>query len=184
MSKESKSIDVKVNVPLTSASFMSIVLIGLLSLIGYAGYLGVNSVWKFTHPQFNVSLDGFKSLGYIAKNLPVPPIPGPSFLNEIKPEESATATFISSVNTFKPEFRSKFPESKLLDISDNEVLNFGWEFCRSKSEIISKGEKFVEEDVIKTFQARLVLQYPRLSGLDQYLDAVGKRAFEHLCGGN
>ncbi len=41
-STPSKSVQVKV--PLTGASFMSVLLICLLTLIGYSGYLGVKSI--------------------------------------------------------------------------------------------------------------------------------------------
>ena len=65
--KNSKVVDVKIKIPLTTVSITSFFLIGLLTLIGYSGYLAVNSIWKFTHPQINVSLDALKSLKYIAE---------------------------------------------------------------------------------------------------------------------
>jgi len=36
---------------------------------------------------------------------------------------------------------------------------------------------------VKAFQAKFVLRYPRVEGLDVYLDGVGQAAFDHLCGG-
>ena len=75
--KNSNAIEVKVRLPITKVSIMSLVLAGLLTLMGYAGYLGVNSIWKFTHPQFNVSFDALKSLDYIARGISIPAIQGP-----------------------------------------------------------------------------------------------------------
>ena len=181
----SKSVEVKVNVPLTSTSFMSLLLITLISLVGYSGYLGVNSVWKFTHPQFNFSVDSVKSLAYIAKGLKVPPLPGPNFSIGSAPQESATATYLQSVAEFKSQFRAKFPDSKLADLSDNEILNMGWEMCKAKEQSLSKNNgTYSRDDIISAFQAKLIFSYPTIRGLNEFVAGVGNKAFDNLCGGN
>jgi hypothetical protein len=182
--KKSKSVEVKVKVPVTGSSFMILLLASLLALIGYSGYLGVNSIWKFTHPQFNVSLDSLQSLKYIANGVKIPPIAGPTFENGVAPTESATATYIQKVGEFKIEFRDQFPGSKLLTISNNEVLNIGWSFCMAKQESIAKHGNYSKTDIINAHQAKFILKYPRISGLDVYLDGIGNRAFDYLCGEN
>ncbi len=182
--KESKSIDVKISLPITKVSFMSLVLVGLLTLVGYAGYLGVNSVWKFTHPQFNVSLDSFKSLGYIARGVGVPPIPGPNFINNVAPQDSDKANYLKAMSDFKVDFRTQFPQSRLLGISDNELLNIGWAFCTAKADSIAQSGDYSREDILETFESRFVLRYPGIEGLGIFLSAVAQNSFDQLCRGN
>jgi len=178
-----KSIEVKVRLPLTKVSLMSLLLAGLLTLIGYAGYLGVNSIWKFTHPQFNVSLDALKSLDYIARGVSIPPIPGPLFNTPDAPTSEAKTNYLKAVNEYEVEFRTQFPQSKLLNLSDNELFNIGTAFCSAKKEAIEKSGDFSREEIVKTFQAKFVLRYPGIEGLGVYLDAIAQRAFDQLCGG-
>ena len=182
--KASNSIEVKVRLPITKVSLMTLLLAGLLTLMGYAGYLGVNSIWKFTHPQFNVSLDALKSLNYIAKNVSVPPIPGPLFNTSDAPTSEARANYLKAINEYEVEFRTQYPQSKLLNLSDNELLNIGTAFCSAKKEAIEKSGDFSREEIVETFQAKYVLRYPGIKGLGVYLDAVAQRAFDQLCGGN
>lgn len=181
--KSSNSIEVKVKLPVTKVSIMSVILIGLLTLMGYSGYLGVNSIWKFTHPQFNVSLDALKSLDYIARGVSIPPIPGPLFNAPGAPSDTAKANYLKSITDFEVDFRAKYPQSKLLNISDNELFNIGTAFCTAKKDAISKNGDFSREEIVKTFQATFVLRYPGIVGLGEYLDAVAQRAFDQLCGG-
>ena len=49
--KKNSTKDVSVSIPVTKVSIMTIVVALLISLVGYSGYLGVKSVWKFTHPE-------------------------------------------------------------------------------------------------------------------------------------
>lgn len=179
---KSKSIEVKVRLPLTKVSIMSLLLACLLTLIGYAGYLGVNSVWKFTHPQFNVSLDSLKSLQYIAKGVPLPAIPGPIFNEDDSPTDIAKANYLKAINEFEKEFRKKHPYSRLLNISDNELLNIGTAFCTAKKEVMTKSGKYSRKEIIETFQATFVLRYFYINGLSDYLDGVAQSAFDQLCG--
>ena len=181
--KESKSIEVKVSLPITKVSMMSLLLVGLLTLIGYAGYLGVNSVWKFTHPQVNVSLDALKSLGYIARQVSIPAIQGPYINNPNAPNDTAKASYLKAITEYEVEFRTTYPQSKLLNISDNELFNIGDAICTAKKDAIAKSGEFSREEIINAFQAKFVLRYPRIEGLGIYLDAIGQRAFDHLCGG-
>jgi hypothetical protein len=92
--KGSNSIEVKVKLPVTKVSIMSVLLAGLLTLMGYAGYLGVNSIWKFTHPQFNVSLDALKSIGYIASKASMPTFPKPAFNNPGDPDTTEQENYM------------------------------------------------------------------------------------------
>jgi energy-converting hydrogenase Eha subunit C len=181
--KESKSIEVKVSLPITKVSMMSLLLAGLLTLMGYAGYLGVSSVWKFTHPQVNVSLDALKSLGYIARQVSIPAFPGPYLNNPNAPSDTAKASYLKAINEFEVEFRAEYPQSKLLNISDNELFNIGDAICSAKKESIAKSGDYSREEIINAFQAKFVLRYPGIEGLGMYIDAVGQRAFDHLCGG-
>ena len=162
---------------------MSLLLVGLLTLIGYAGYLGVNSVWKFTHPQVNVSLDALKSLGYIARQVSIPAIQGPYINNPNAPNDTAKASYLKAITEYEVEFRTNYPQSKLLNISDNELFNIGDAICTAKKDAIAKSGEFSREEIINAFQAKFVLRYPRIEGLGIYLDAIGQRAFDHLCGG-
>lgn len=179
----SKSIEVKLSLPVTKVSIMSLLLAGLLTLMGYAGYLGVNSVWKFTHPQFNVSFDALRSLDYIARGVSVPPIPGPLFDSPDAPSDIAKANYLKAITEYEVEFRALFPQSKLLNISDNELFNIGNAFCTAKKEEISKTGDFSKEEIVRAFQAKYVLRYPGIEGLGIYLDAIAQRAFDQLCGG-
>lgn len=177
--KQSKSVQVKV--PLTGASFMSVLLIGLLTVIGYSGFLGVKSIWNFTHPKFNISADGFRALAYIAKNQSIPPLPFPAFTTSVTPEAAAQSEFLTQVSVFKSEFRTKFPGSKLLTLSDNDVLSMGDSFCMAKEKSMTETGTFSPEEIIAAHQAKFVLQYPMMPGLDVYLAGVGQRAFDNLC---
>ncbi len=178
-STPSKSVQVKV--PLTGASFMSVLLICLLTLIGYSGYLGVKSIWDFTHPKFNISADGFRALAYIATNQGIPPLPFPAFTTEVAPDPTAQSEYLSQVNIFKGEFRTKFPGSKLLGLSDNDILAMGDSFCKAKEKSVKETGSFNPEEIIAAHQAKFVLQYPTMSGLDVYLAGIGQRAFDNLC---
>ena len=177
----SGSIEVKVRLPVTKVSIMSFFLAGLLALMGYAGYLGVNSIWKFTHPQFNVSVDSLKSLEYIARNASVPPIPGPLFNTPDAPDDSAKANYIKAIKEYEVEFRNQFPQSKLLNLSDNELFNIGLAFCSVKKEELAKSGDYSRDEIINAFQAKFLFRYPFVKGLDVYLNAVAQRAFDHLC---
>lgn len=179
----SNAIEVKVRLPITKVSLMSLLLAGLLTLMGYAGYLGVNSIWKFTHPQFNVSFDALKSLDYIARGVSIPPIPGPLFNTPDAPTIEAQTNYLKAINEYEVEFRTKYPQSKLLNLSDNELFNIGTSFCTAKKEAIEKSGDFSREEIVKTFQAKYVLRYPGIQGLGVYLDAIAQRAFDQLCGG-
>ncbi len=181
--KVSNSIEVKVRLPITKVSVMSLLLAGLLSLMGYAGYLGVNSIWKFTHPQFNVSFDALKSLDYIARGVSIPPIPGPLFNTPDAPTIEAQTNYLKAINEYEVEFRTQYPQSKLLNLSDNELFNLGTSFCSAKKEAIEKSGDFSREEIVKNFQAKYVLRYPGIQGLGVYLDAIAQRAFDQLCGG-
>lgn len=181
--KVSNSIEVKVRLPITKVSVMSLLLAGLLTLMGYAGYLGVNSIWKFTHPQFNVSFDALKSLDYIARGVSIPPIPGPLFNTPDAPTIEAKTNYLKAINEYEVEFRTQYPKSKLLNLSDNELFNLGTSFCSAKKEAIEKSGDFSREEIVKNFQAKYVLRYPGIEGLGVYLDAIAQRAFDQLCGG-
>ena len=181
--KSSSAIEVKVRLPITKVSIMSVVLAGLLAVMGYAGYLGVNSIWRFTHPQFNVSFDALKSLDYIARGISIPAIPGPYINKPDAPSDSAKANYLKAITEYEVEFRTLFPKSKLLNISDNELFNVGDAFCTAKKDAIAKTGDYSREEIVKAFQAKYVLRYPGIEGLGIYLDAVGQRAFDQLCGG-
>ena len=98
--KSSNAIEVKVRLPITKVSIMSLVLAGLLAVMGYAGYLGVNSIWKFTHPQFNVSLDALKSIGYIASKASMPSFPKPAFNNPGDPDTTEQGNYMKAISGF------------------------------------------------------------------------------------
>jgi hypothetical protein len=181
--KTSNSIEVKVRLPITRVSVMSVLLAGLLLIVGYSGYLGVNSIWKFTHPKFNVSVDVLKSLDYIARGVSIPAIPGPIFNSIDGPSDIAKENYLKAITDYEVEFRNQFPQSKLLDISDNELFNIGNAFCSTKKEEIAKSGNFSRQEIVETFQAKFVLRYPGIDGLGIYLDAVAQRAFDQLCGG-
>jgi hypothetical protein len=182
--KQAKSLEVNMKVPLTGASFMSVLLICLLALIGYSGYLGVNSIWKFTHPKFAISTDRFRALGYLAKNQVIPPMPSPTFSTSVQPDAASQTEFLSQVSIFKSEFRSKFPGSKLLRLSDNDVLTMGDSFCSAKEKSIIETGNYSADEIISAHQAKFLLQYPLMSGLDFYLAGIGQRSFDYLCRSN
>lgn len=178
------SVQVKVRIPITTVSVTSVLLICLLSAIGYAGYLGVKSVWNFTHPQVNVSLDSFRAIVYIAKGTEIPILASPSFPDDKKPGEIDQQVYLASMTEFKKEFRIEHPRSKLLNISNNELISMGWGFCQAKDEAIAKDNEFDRTEIIKAFESKLVLRYPGMNGLGIYIDGVGQRAFDYLCRSN
>ena len=90
---------------------------------------------------------------------------------------------MKAINEFEVEFRAEYPQSKLLNISDNELFNIGDAICSAKKESIAKSGDYSREEIINAFQAKFVLRYPGIEGLGMYIDAVGQRAFDHLCGG-
>ena len=179
-----KSIEISVGVPVTKTSFMSLIVILLVALMGYAGFLGANSIWKFTHPQFNVSLDSLKSLGYIAKGVAIPPIAGPTLSDGFNIPEDKTASYLQSLEDFKNEFRIKHQDSKLLQIPDTDLLNLGWSLCKAKDAEYSKSGAFDEKAAIMAMKAKFVLRYWQIDGLSEFLDGVSARALQNLCGGN
>ena len=181
--KNSKVVDVKIKIPLTTVSITSFFLIGLLTLIGYSGYLAVNSIWKFTHPQINVSLDALKSLKYIAEGSSIPTFQRPAFNKPGDPGITQQGNYMKALSEYKTEFRAKYPESKLLKITDNELYNIGYAFCTAKSDSIAKSGEYSRDEIIESFQAKFVLRYRNIKELGEYIDAVGQRAFDHLCGG-
>ncbi len=182
--KTSKSVEVKVNIPVTHTSVTILILALLLSLVGFSGYLGVKSVWKFTHPQFNVSFDNFKALAYIAKGQVSPPQVLSTYFNENGPGDVAKKEFIDSVTTFKSEFRDQFKNSRLAQLADNEFFNLATSFCEAKQKSIDETGKFSAAEIIATHQSKYVLRYPGMNGLDAFVAGVGQRAFEHLCKDN
>lgn len=182
--KPDKSVEVKVDVPVSKSGFMAIVLVLLISLIGYSGYLGVTSIWKFTHPQFNISLDAFKSLPYIAKGVKIPPIAGPTVAEGFNIPEEKTSQYLQTINQFKNEFRQKHTDSKLLAIPDTDILNIGWSLCKSKESEIAKKGTFNKSEAILALKARYILKYWQIDGLSEFLDGVANSAFQNLCGDN
>ena len=180
-SKESKSIEVKVNVPITGVSLTSLLLVSLLALIGYSGYLGVKSIWNFTHPKFSVSLDTFRALGYIATNKPVPPFAFPAFTGSNAPDTTAQSEYLQAMRDFKKTFLETHSNSPLAQISDNELLSVGWSFCQAKKKSIDATGKFSAADIISSHQAKYVLRYPNIKGLGEFLSGLGDQAFNHLC---
>jgi hypothetical protein len=185
--KEKKTVEVELNIPkvsITSLSMMSIVLALTVSLISYSGYLGVKSIWNFTHPKFNISLDTFKVLGYIASGNPVPPIAFPSFPDGKGPTDLAKSEFLNAASAFKTEFRDKFPNSRLAQLPDNVLLGIAWSFCQAKDSAISKEGKFDAQEIINEHQAKLLFRYPFIAGLNEFVDGIGKKSLETLCKGN
>ena len=134
--------DMVVKIPITKISVMSTFLIIFVLLFGYAGYLGIVSVWKFTHPQFNVSFESFKALPYIAKGAIPPAFPTPNFVGANAPDDFSKENFMKGLADFKTNFRTKFPTSKLLNVSDNDLLNLGWSFCQAKQKSIDETGNF------------------------------------------
>ena len=183
-SNQKKSVDVNLEIPVTKSGFMLVILVILISTVGYAGILGVSSIWKFTHPQFNLSLDSFKSLGYIAKGVKIPPISGPTISNGYNIPESNTSQFLQSVNEFKSEFRMKHPDSKLLSIPDTDLLNLGWSLCQAKEKQLSDKGAFNKSEAVIALKAKLVLRYWQINGLSEFLDGISERTYQNLCGDN
>jgi hypothetical protein len=181
---ESKMVQVKVSIPFTTVSVTSFLLIGLLTVIGYSGYLGVKSIWDFTHPKISVSLDSLRALPYIASGTELPLFPTLPFPVDRTPTSTDQETYLQSISEFKGEFRLNFPKSGLLNISDSEFLNMGVAFCETKNELVTKTGEFNPEEIILAYQAKFVLRYPAMNGLDQFLAGVGQRAFDKLCRSN
>ena len=179
-----KSIEVKVNVPITGVSLTSLLLAGLLVLIGYSGYLGVKSIWKFTHPRFEISADSFKALAYVAKNTTIPQLPIPTLSGKNIPDDTKKAEFFESLKIFKSEFSTEYRNSALLRIPDNAILAMGWSFCQAKQKSIDTTGKFSVDEIISEFQSKFVLKYVNIPGLGTYLAGVGQTALNHLCKDN
>jgi hypothetical protein len=179
--EDAKMVQLNVKIPFTTVSITSVLLIGLLTVIGYSGYLGVKSIWEFTHPKFDISFDALQALPYIASGTEIPPIPVLPFPVDRTPTTSAQQTYLQEVAEFKGDFRRDFPKSRLLNISDNEFLNMGLAFCETKNESITKTGKFTPEEIILAYQAKFVLRYPGMNGLNEFLAGVGQRALDNLC---
>lgn len=183
--KMTKSKEVNVKVPLSSTSFMAVVLAGLLSLMVYGSYLGVKSIWNFTHPKFNISADAFRILPILVKGQFPVSIPAPTFSGSSNPPDAtAQSLYIQQVEVFKQDFRKTYPNSKLLNISQNDLLNMGWSFCQAKEKSISETGDYSREEIIKAHQSKFVIQYLSIGGLNIFIDGIGNRAFDYLCGGN
>jgi hypothetical protein len=182
--KMASSKTVEVKVPLTSTSFMAILLAGLLSLMVYGSYLGVKSIWNFTHPKFEISADAFRILPILIKGQFPGVIPTPTFDGaDTPPDATAQMTYLQEVTKFKGEFRKDFPTSKLLSISANDLLNMGWSFCKAKEKSVADTGEFSRDEIIEAHKAKFVVPYLLVGGLDVFIDGIGNRAFDHLCGG-
>ena len=179
---KAKSVEVKVKVPLTSTSFMSIVLAVLIGSMGYSGYLGVKSIWNFTHPQFNISADAFRILPVLfdTGKLPTSPVTAGSLENPI--DEVKKKAFLDETRLFLNDFRKNFPDSKLSIVGDNDLVNMATSFCSAKSEALAKGETPDPDAIISAHLAKFVLQYPTIQGLSEFLTGVGNSAFKNMCG--
>jgi hypothetical protein len=57
----------------------------------------------------------------------------------------------------------------------------GLAFCETKNESIAKTGKFTPEEIILAYQAKFVLRYPGMNGLNEFLAGVGQRALDNLC---
>ena len=183
--KMTSSKTVEVRVPLTSTSFMASLLAGLLSLMVYGSYLGVKSIWNFTHPKFEISTDAFRILPILIKGQFPGVIPTPNFDGaDTPPDATAQTTYLQEVTKFKEEFRKDFPTSKLLSISTNDLLNMGWSFCKAKEKSVADTGEFSRDEIIEAHQAKFVVPYLSVGGLDVFIDGIGNRALDHLCGGN
>lgn len=185
-SRTSKQVEVELNLPkvsITGFSAMSVVIILSLSLIASSGYFAVKSIWNFTHPKFNISLDTFKALGYIASGQNLPAISLPTFPEGLGPTDAQKAEFNSALTTFRSDFRKKFPSSRLAQLPDNVLLGIAWSFCQAKEEAVSKTGKFVPQEIIDAHQAKLLLRYPFVAGLNEFVDSIGQLSFQSLCKG-
>lgn len=177
----SSSKDVSVSIPITKVSIMTVVVLLLASLVGYSGYLGVKSIWKFTHPNISISLDTFKALGYIAENKAIPSFAIPSISGDYIPDEVSRTAFIQAMSEYEREFLSEFPNSRLAQIPDNALVGLGWSFCQAKKKSINESGTFSKEEIIKAHQGSLLLRYWQIKGLNVFLEGLGERAFENLC---
>lgn len=183
--KMASSRTVEVKVPLTSTSFMAILLAGLLSLMVYGSYLGVKSIWNFTHPKFEISAESFRILPILVKGQFPGAIPTPTFEGaDTPPGATVQVAYLQEVTKFKEEFRKNFPTSKLLSISTNDLLNMGWSFCKVKEKSIADTGEFNRGEIIEAHQAKFVVPYLSIGGLDVFIDGIGNRALDHMCGGN
>lgn len=185
-SRTSKQVEVELNLPkvsITGFSAMSVVIILSLSLIASSGYFAVKSIWNFTHPKFNISLDTFKAIGYIASGQNLPAISLPTFSEGSGPTDAQKAEFNSALTTFRSDFREKFPSSRLAQLPDNVLLGIAWSFCQAKEEAVSKTGKFVPQEIIDAHQAKLLLRYPFVAGLNEFVDSIGQLSFQSLCKG-
>lgn len=181
--KPSKTVEVKV--PLSSTSFMAVLLAGLLTLMFYGSYLGVKSIWNFTHPKFNISADAFRIIPILVKGQFPASISAPTFEGaQTPPDVTTQTTYLQEVAKFKEEFRKDFPNSKLLSVTSNDLLNMGWSFCQAKEKSIADTGDYSRDEIIKAHQAKFVVQYLSMGGLDVFIDGIGNRAFDYLCGVN
>lgn len=177
--QSSKTVEVQFS--FTKVTMMSVLILALTGLIGYSGFLGVKSLWDFTHPKFDISLENFKALGYIAAGQVVPNDSTDTTSEPLDPKiEEAQAAFMTGVREFQREFRLTYPNSPLLRIPAQELILMGNAFCSTKAESIVNGE-FDPADVIKSFQREFTLRYPQLSGIDEFIAGIGNEAFENLC---
>lgn len=179
--KESKSVEVKVTVPITGSSFMAILLIALLVLVGYSGYLGVKSIWKFTHPRFEISADTFKAVAYAAKSTTIPSFSIPPLTGDRLPDDATKASFLESARTFKSDFAKQFANSYLLRIPDIALVEMGWTFCKAKQKSVEETGTYSADEIITEYQSKFVLKYINLRGLDIFLSGIGQSAFKELC---
>ena len=150
-------------------------------MCSFFSLIGVNSIWKFTHPKISVSLDSLRALPYIASGTALPSFPTLPFPVDRTPTPTDQEAYLKSISEFKTEFRIDFPKSGLLNISNIEFLNIGAAFCETKNELVTKTGEFNPEEIILAYQSKFVLRYPGMKGLDQFLAGVGQRAFDNLC---
>lgn len=184
--KSSKQVEIELDLPkvsLTGFSMMSAIILLSISLIGFSGYFAVKSIWNFTHPKFNISLDTFKAIGYIASGQNLPAIGLPSFPDGMGPTDLEKSEFNSALPAFRSEFREKFPGSRLAQLPDNVLIGLAWSFCQAKDEAVTKTGKFVPQEIIDAHQAKLLLRYPFVAGLNEFVDGIGQLAFQTLCKG-
>lgn len=179
--KKNSTKDISVSIPVTKVSIMTIVVALLISLVGYSGYLGVKSVWKFTHPEINISLDTFRALKYVAGNQAIPSFAIPSISGDYIPDEVSRSAFSGAMAEYRKEFLSEFPNSRLAQIPDNALIGLGWSFCQAKKKSIEKSGTYSKEEIIKAHQGSLLLRYWQINGLNVFLEGLGERAFENLC---
>lgn len=179
--EDSKSVEVQVNVPITGSSLTALLLATLLALVGYSGYLGVKSIWKFTHPRFEISADTFKAVAYAAKNTTIPSFSIPALTGDRLPDEATKGRFLESAKTFKADFSNQFPNSYLLKIPDLALIEMGWTFCKAKQKSVQDTGTYSADEIITEYQSQFVLKYVNLKGLDVFLSGIGQSAFKELC---